>query len=324
MNKDNRVKCAFLIPNDAWLSTIMTPAEIYSAIDFFWKPHYNANYSSFDISYLGLSNQNAVNFSGLRIETKRLDQKQYDMITIPALWRPDVAQIEQQTEALEWLRKQHKGGAIIIGVNTGQFYMATAGLLDGKEATIHKAFAKSFKHHFPNININEKLAISETDNLICTTGVRSSLEVMMIMIERFCGKKAVQLCAKYYEFNETDWFKGRNIATNRSDPLVEAVIEKIRNQFNKDLSLENLAEQLNVSTRNLSRRFQRVTGLTTMRYVQKYRLQLAKHFLANSSLSIEQIAQQIGFNSANVFGRGFKSDYGKSPLQYRKFILRKS
>ncbi len=324
MKLNRKIKCAFLIPEDAWLSTIMTPAEIYSALDFFWKPAYNAEHSSFEISYFNLSNQNASNFSGLRLETSEIDDQQYDIIKIPALWRPDATKILQSKSTLQWLVKQHAGGAILVGIITGQFYLAAAGLLDNKEATIHRAFKKSFEHHFPSINLRSQLTITESNSIICTSGTRSSIEVMMMIIERFCGKEAVQLCAKYYEFQESDWFEGQRMESNQSDILVDAAIEKIRFQYNKELSLNYLAEILNVSPRNLSRRFQKSTGTTTMKYLQKQRLQIAKQLLSNSSLSIEQIAQQVGFSSASVFGRGFKTAYEKSPLQYRKYILSQS
>ena len=324
MKLDKKIKCAFLIPEDAWLSTIMTPAEIYSALDFFWKPAYNAEYSSFELSYFNLPNQKARNFSGLRIETSEIDNRQYDIIKIPALWRPDAAKLMKEKSTLDWLVKQHAGGAILVGIITGQFYLAAAGLLDHHDATIHRAFKKSFEHYFPSINLRSQLTITESNSIICTSGTRSSIEVMMMIIEKFCGKEAVQLCAKYYEFQESDWFEGQRMESNKSDLLVDAAIEKIRYQYNKELTLNYLAEILNVSPRNLSRRFQKSTGTTAMKYLQKQRLQIAKQLLSNSSLSIEQIAQQVGFSSASVFGRGFRSDYGKSPLQYRKFILSKS
>lgn len=324
MKLKKKIKCAFLVPQDAWLSTIMTPAEIYSALDFFWKPAYNAEYSSFEISYFNLPNQKASSFSGLQLETSEIDEQQYDIIKIPALWRPDATEILKEKSTLQWLIKQHAGGAILVGIITGQFYLAAAGLLDGKDTTIHRAFKKNFEHHFPKINLRTQLSITESNSIICTSGTRSSVEVMMMIIEKFCGKEAVQLCAKYYEFQESGWFEGQSMESSQSDRLVETAIEKIRYQYNKELSLKQLAEMLNVSPRSLSRRFEKATGSTTMKYLQKQRLQVAKQMLSNSSLSIEQIAQQVGFSSASVFGRSFRAYYGKSPLQYRKFILSKN
>ena len=316
-----KIKCANLVPEDAWLSTIITGAEVFCALDFFWQPAYIPEYSSFDISFFNMPGRKAQNFSGLNIESQDIDNRQYDIITIPAIWRPDIIQIEQEIEVLDWLRTQHAGGALIIGLITGQFYIAAAGLLTGKEATVHGAFANTFQYQYPDIRTNLKLRISESDNIICATGHKSSMDVMMMTIERFCGKEAAQLCAKYYEFNEPDTFESDDMASGKSDVLADAAIERIRHHYHEDLSLDILAQKLNVSTRSLSRRFHNATGVTPMRYVQKQRLQIAKQLLARTSLPIENIAHQVGFTSTSVFGRGFRDAFGRSPLQYRKFIL---
>jgi transcriptional regulator GlxA family with amidase domain len=315
------IKCAFLIPENAWLSTALIHAEVYTALDSFEQTTYGPEYSSFDITYLHLPNKQAKSFSKLNIESEEISDQIYDMIIIATVWRPNAQEIKQQTSTLKWLRCQHENGATIIGLITGQYYMAAAGLLDGKDATVHCSYANLFKHHFPKVKLNTKMTISETNNLICTTGMRASLEVMMMNVERYCGKETAELCAKHYEFTEPERFGKPSLESNKSDIIVDAAKEEISLHYHTHLTLNSLAEKLNVSPRSLSRKFQCVTGNTTMQYVQKQRLQLAKRLLANSSESIEQIAQKVGFNSASVLGRKFKAHFDKSPLQYRKFIM---
>ncbi len=319
-DRSRKVKCAYLVPDGAWISTIITGAEVYAAVDFFWQPAYVAEYSSFDISFFNVPGQVAQNFTGLAITSKEIDQRQYDIITIPAIWRPDILKIQQQKTVLEWLRVQHAGGALIIGLITGQFYLAEAGLLDGKEATVHGAFAHTFQHQYPNVRINLKRNITEADRLICATGHRSCMDVMMMTIARFCGEETAQLCAKYYEFTEPNKLESDFMESQGDDVLVNAAKESLRHRFQEEMNLNILAQLLNVSPRTLSRRFQNATGASPMHYLQKLRLQNAKQLLANTTHSIEHISQQCGFNSASVFGRAFKSAFNKAPLQYRKFI----
>lgn len=321
---DRKVKCAYLVPDGAWLSTIITGAEVYAAVDFFWQPAYLPEYSSFDISFFNPPGEVAQNFTGLGIQTKELDDRQYDIITIPAIWRPNIQHIQSQHQVLAWLRKQHAGGALIIGLITGQFYLAQAGLLNGKEATVHGAFASTFQHLYPDVRVNLKRRITESDKLICTTGHKSCMDVMMMTIARFCGEEAAQLCAKYYEFTEPNKLESDFMEAQSLDVLVNAAKETLRHRFQEDMGLDELAQVLNVSPRTLSRRFHKISGETPMQYQQKIRLQNAKQLLSNTSLSIEHIAQQVGFNSTSVFGRAFKTAFQKSPLQYRKFIASSS
>ncbi len=319
-NATRKVKCAYLVPDGSWLSTIITGAEVYAAVDFFWQPAYVPEFSSFDISFFNMPGQIAKNFTGLAIATTEIDDRQYDIITIPAIWRPNIQQIQQEYVVLNWLKQQHAGGAIIIGLITGQFYLAAAGLLDGKEATIHGAFANTFQHQFPNIRVNLNQKITEADNLICTTAGRASSDVLMMTIARFCGEEAAQLCAKYYEFDEPTSMELDFAEHECSDLIANAAKESLRHHYHEDITLDDLANTLNVSTRTLSRRFLKATGLTPMQYLQKLRLQSAKQLLVNTSLPIDHIAQQAGFKSASVFGRTFKKVFARSPLQYRKFL----
>jgi transcriptional regulator GlxA family with amidase domain len=322
-NAQRKVKCAYLVPQGAWLSTIITGAEVYAAVDFFWQPAYLPEYSSFDISFFNEPGEVAQNFTGLSIQTKELDDRQYDLITIPAIWRPDIHHIQNQHQVLAWLKKQHAGGALIIGLITGQFYLAQAGLLDGKEATVHGAFASTFQHLYPEVRVNLKRSITESDKLICVTGHKSCMDAMMMTIARFCGEETAQLCAKYYEFTEPNKLESDFMEAQSLDVLVNAAKETLRHRFQEPISLNQLAQILNASPRTLSRHFQSVSGESPMQYLQKIRLQNAKQLLSNTSLSIEHIAQQVGFNSTSVFGRAFKGAFQKTPLQYRKFIASK-
>ncbi len=328
-NAQRKLKCAYLVPEGAWLSTIITGAEVYAALDFFWQPAYVAEYSSCDISFFHMPGRQAKNFAGQGLQAREIDDRQYDIITIPAIWRPDARQIEQENQVLDWLRQQHAAGALIVGLITGQFYMAAAGLLNGKQATVHGAFANTFKHQYPKVRTNLNLNISEADNLICATGHKSSMDVMMMTIARFCGEETAHLCAKYYEFNETDKIEldanqDDKAPKRKVDVLAQAAKERIHHHYQEDVSLTSLAQMLNVSPRTLSRRFHHATGLSPMQYLQQQRLQIARQLLATTTLPVEHIAQRAGFNSASVFGRGFKVANGKTPLQYRHFMMAKS
>ena len=62
-NSQRKVKCAYLVPQGAWLSTIITGAEVYAAVDFFWQPAYQPEYSSFDISFFNLPGLSLIHIS---------------------------------------------------------------------------------------------------------------------------------------------------------------------------------------------------------------------------------------------------------------------
>ena len=72
-----------------------------------------------------------------------------DMLILPAFWGDFDALCARYPQVAPWLRERHAAGSIICGEATGAFWMAQAGLLEGREATTHWRFAGEFAERFP-------------------------------------------------------------------------------------------------------------------------------------------------------------------------------
>ena len=90
-----------------------------------------------------------------------------------------------------------------------------------------------------------------------------------------------------------------------------AIGEKLPNEF-------ELAEKFGFSANYMSQRFRQETGITFGAYIKKLRLERAKELLSSSTLSLEKIAQDTGFQSVQYFHRFFHSEVGMTPIQFRK------
>ena len=95
-------------------------------------------------------------------------------------------------------------------------------------------------------------------------------------------------------------------------------IALIHREIGSELSVEELAERVNVSKFHFCRSFKQKTGMTVMEYILHTRLLLAKQMLRDSELSVGQISARCGFRSLSGFDRAFKEQTGQTPLQYRK------
>jgi transcriptional regulator GlxA family with amidase domain len=73
-------------------------------------------------------------------------------------------------QVLPWLRQQHARGAVLCGEATGVFWLAEAGLLDGKEATTYWRFFNAFAERFPKVQLNQDKHLTDADNLYCAGG----------------------------------------------------------------------------------------------------------------------------------------------------------
>ena len=85
-----------------------------------------------------------------------------------------------------------------------------------------------------------------------------------------------------------------------------------------DLSLKTQAKLLNVNPSYLSTLFKKETGVTLTDYVNKKRVERAKHLLKNGNTQIQTVAQHCGMSDVNYFSKIFKKFYGSTPKQYRE------
>lgn len=101
------------------------------------------------------------------------------------------------------------------------------------------------------------------------------------------------------------------------DGLLMPAITYIHSHFADDVSLGTLAEISGMSKSHFIRSFHRYINCTPHEYLLRYRLRQAKRLLLTTSSSMEQIAEQCGFNSASHFSRAFRQGEGLSPSTFR-------
>lgn len=102
--------------------------------------------------------------------------------------------------------------------------------------------------------------------------------------------------------------------------LIKKALLLIQQNYASDIGLEWLADQLWVNASYLSRIFSQEVGQPFTTYLNKYRIEQAKHLIATTNLKLYEIAEQSGFSSAIVFSGNFKKVTGMSPSEYRNTL----
>ena len=103
----------------------------------------------------------------------------------------------------------------------------------------------------------------------------------------------------------------------KGNPIVKKVYDYINENLSKDISLEQMADMVNVSSFYLSKLFREEKGCTFVNFLSDRRLEKARDLLKNSSMSIKEITREVGYNDQNYLSRLFKSKYGVTPSEYR-------
>lgn len=101
---------------------------------------------------------------------------------------------------------------------------------------------------------------------------------------------------------------------------IRKAIEFIHKNYEEELTIDLMAETLNINKCYFCSIFKKETGLTFSNFLNKFRIEKSKELLKNTSLSVLDIAISVGFNNQNYYSMVFKKELGISPLQYKKDI----
>ena len=231
--------------------------------------------------------------------------------------------LERHASLRDWLRHQHAAGAVVATCSNGVFFLAEAGLLDGCPASVPWWYQRLFHHRYPAVRIRVSHHIVEHERTICVDSLAGIFPVTLRMIRSLTSPNTVDWLSK------TALISGeRGIAEpddgmlappdTVGDPLVAAAQYHLQQRYAEEGVIEALARMLSVSSRTLGRHFKSALGMPPQRYVQHLRLEAAKRMLRRTSLRIDRIAQQVGYQDARHFKRVFRSRFGVTPAAWRE------
>ncbi|MGN7380438.1 MULTISPECIES: helix-turn-helix domain-containing protein [unclassified Paenibacillus] len=104
----------------------------------------------------------------------------------------------------------------------------------------------------------------------------------------------------------------------QQDPIIDYIMEWLSTKYSEDISLDMLADKLNMSSAYLSVYIKEKTGINFIDHMNGIRMQKAKELLASTALTVTEISQQIGYRNVTSFNRMFKKWTGTSPTEFRK------
>ena len=126
-----------------------------------------------------------------------------------------------------------------------------------------------------------------------------------------------QLLANTEEMSFLNEVPFENIYNNKEQVRLKIVYEFIESNFQRPISLEEMALKANLSKAAFCRYFKKMTQLTFTEFLNQYRIEQAKRLL-KSDKNVTETCFECGFESLSYFNRIFKKVVGKNPIQYKK------
>ena len=103
-----------------------------------------------------------------------------------------------------------------------------------------------------------------------------------------------------------------------NDKIIDKVLSIIHHEFDRDLTLEDLATRVFLSPNYLSILFKKEMNIGMNKYLNHFRLEKACSLLKNSNMKVIDISKYVGFDNPSYFNRLFKNTYGMTPSSYRE------
>ncbi|WP_394236809.1 AraC family transcriptional regulator [Niallia oryzisoli] len=113
-----------------------------------------------------------------------------------------------------------------------------------------------------------------------------------------------------------------NKADHTLEETIKTAVSFIESNYNKDITLNDIADHVKISPYHFSRLFKKQTNYTPHQYLIDFRINNAKKLLFSTNHSINEIAFKCGFNSVTHFVTTFKNHTNYSPKKYREFLLK--
>lgn len=223
---------------------------------------------------------------------------------------------------LRWLRDQAGKGVALGGVDTGSYFLARAGLLDGHRCTIHWEDMDALLDRFPRLVVSSKLYEVYRNRASCSGGI-APVEMMIHLIGLGSGgHKIASAVAELmiYERRGPDERQRtalRDVAASSHPKLVEA-IKLMECNIEEPLTMEEIASHMQFSARQLERLFRDTLHCTPRQYYMQLRLERARQLLTRTNRPIADIVMACGFVSFAHFSHRYHAGFGISPSADRR------
>jgi transcriptional regulator GlxA family with amidase domain len=238
---------------------------------------------------------------------------------------PSIAMPERMAPApvaAQWMREQHAGGTTLCSVCAGAFLLAETGLIDGRRATTHWAFAQQLAQRFPKVKLAEEYMVLDEGDIVTAGGILAWADLGLTLVQRLLGPSTMLATARYLLIPPPRQSQ-RPFAQfvprfDHGDEVIRQSQHLIHARAHETLGITDLQIAAGMTGRTFLRRFSAATGFRPIEYLQQVRIAKAREALERSLTPVDQIAWEVGYADPAAFRKLFQKLTGLPPSAYRQ------
>jgi transcriptional regulator GlxA family with amidase domain len=210
----------------------------------------------------------------------------------------------------------------IASVCTGAFFLAEAGLLDGRRAATHWRAAEALRRFRPAVEVDGESLWLRDGPVWTSAGVTAGMDLALAMLEADHGPALALALAREHVIQRVRPGGQRQYAeelasVGAGEPRLGRLAARIAAAPGEDWRIESMAEAAGCAPRSLSRLFRRHLDVSPAEFVARLRLDAARRLLLDGPLPVESVARQAGFGSLRRMDRAFARALNTSPRDFR-------
>lgn len=273
---------------------------------------------AYDVTVLSEAGGLVMSSAGIRVDSQPFGDNAYDTVMFGSGVEIDIT----SAALTAFVGRSLKTSRRIAAPCTGAFILAQAGVLDGRRATTHWRFAHDLQRRFPKVAVEEDQIFIVDGPIWTSAGMTATIDMALAMIEKDHGAEVSRTVARklviyHRRAGGQSQFSTLLDLDPKSDRIQKA-IDHANAHLRHPLTVDELADVAGLSPRQFSRAFSAETGQSPAKAVEHLRVEAARLLLEKGRLSLDVIAQEVGFSDRERMRRAFVRTTGQPPQALRR------
>ncbi len=289
-----------------------------TAITVFEMANKSQGKPMYEISLLSEQGGMVASSSGVSVQTASFINQSFDTLMMMG----GIGIHEPSPGLLGFLQQAMPATRRMTSICTGAFILAEAGLLDNRSATTHWRYGRELQRRHPKVKVEEDRIFIQDGKVWTSAGMTSCIDLSLALVEADADVEVSRNIAKnmvvyHRRAGGQSQFSGLLELEPKSD-RIQTALTYARNNLQKNLSVDELAEVAHLSPRQFSRAFRAETGQSPAKAIENLRVEAARLMIETARHPIDVVARETGFSDPERMRRAFIRTIGQPPQAIKR------